>query len=162
MPYPTPFIFPIIKGQPLLIMSCSAVKLPTGDNLVRFANLYNGPMWLQVKASGYPLANVAALSALHGFLEPGMAIRTYDVEMDEEHSHRIYTEGCHVARLAKAVKQAGSAFVVGGKMYQEIARTAVRRDPELEGLIDFATGSYLSQRKQLGEWLFESTVKEAA
>ena len=157
MVYPTPFVFDIVKGYPLLILACSSVKRPTvAGSLVRFSDLYDGPMWRQVKSSGYPLSNVAAISALHGFLEPGMAIETYDIEMDEDRCKRICSESCHIHRLSKAVHAAGSAFIVGGALYREVGHAAIRRDPDLEGIISFSSGSYLKQRKQLGEWLYEA------
>lgn len=153
MSYPVPFTFTIEQGVPLLVMSCSDIKRPVGDQLVRFADLYDGPSWRQVKASGFPLHNVAAISALHGFLEPGFAIRSYDRKMDAEISARICGTSDHVARLAAAIRQAGSAYVVGGGLYRALAETAIRVYPELAELVTFATGSYLAQRKQLGVWL---------
>lgn len=162
MTFPSPVTFPLSRS-PLLVLSCSATKRPAGANeWVRFADLYTGPMWLQVKAAGLPAYRVAAISALYGFLEPGMPINTYDRMMDEKASHRICHQSDHVARFAAAVAFAGSAFMVGGGLYQELGRTAIRWRPELEQMVTFATGSFLQQRKQLGEWLRANTKQAAA
>ena len=158
MPYPVPFLFTIERDLPLLVMSCSQEKAPVhAAELVRFAELYCGPMWQQVKASGFPLTNVAAISALHGFMEPGYAIRTYDLKMDDDISARQSREGNDVERLAAAIREAGSAFIVGGKLYRAMAETAIRRHSELAACVTFASGSYLEQRKQLGAWLRRTT-----
>jgi hypothetical protein len=157
MTFPNPVTFPIARGKPLLVMSCSATKRPAGANeWLRFADLYIGPMWQQVHASKYPLTNVAAVSALYGFLEPGMPINTYDRVMDEKIAHSICHTSNHVARFHDATMIAGSAFVVGGQLYQELAKTAIRWRPALGELVTFASGSFLQQRKQLGQWLREA------
>lgn len=136
----------------LLILSCSDVKLPLAQHaFAPFAEVYNGPMWLQVKASSFPLDQVAAISALYGFLEPGDRIETYDRKMDEKAMQRMCSTSNHVWRLARAAEKAGGAHVFGSQLYQELARTALRIEPGLP--ITFASGSYLQQRKQLGEWL---------
>jgi hypothetical protein len=154
MSYPSPFMFTIEQGLPLLVMSCSDVKRPIAPGaLVRFCELYDGPSWRQVKASRFALCNVAAVSALYGFLDPGMAIETYDRKMDAEISARICGTSDHVARMARAIRIAGSAFIVGGALYRELAATAIRVYPELAELVTFASGSYLAQRKQLGIFL---------
>jgi hypothetical protein len=163
MTYPVPFVFPIEQGRPLLVMSCSSTKrdVVAGD-LVRFAYLYDGPTWRQVKASGFPLTNVAAISALYGFLEPGMAIETYDRKMDDKAALRISTTSNHAWRLEQAVRQAGSAFIVGGALYRQLGETMLRHAPDLAGVVTFATGSYLAQRKQLGAWLRDQATPIAA
>lgn len=156
--YPDPCTFLKIEaGRPLLVLSCSQEKADIGDRYAPFTDLYDGPMWRQVKLSRFPLTNVAAISALYGFLEPGHPVHAYDRQMDEKTSKRHCSTGSGVAVLANAVEVAGGAFVVGGKMYQELARTAVRWRPSLEPLIAFAEGSYLQQRKQLGQWLREKS-----
>lgn len=152
--YPTPFVFSIEPGRPLLVMSCSATKRPTAaGELVRFADLYDGPTWRQVKASQFPRSNVAAISALYGFLEPGMAIETYDRKMDDKAMHRICYTSDHAWRLEQAIRQAGSAFIVGGALYRQLGRTVVQSWPDLADRVTFASGSFLAQRKQLGAWL---------
>lgn len=138
--------------KPLMIMSCSDVKNQV-DGFKPFTDHYAGPMWQQLRAANFPIERIAAISALYGFLEPGRKIHTYNVKMDEERCRRICGTGDSVACLAKAVHQAGSAVVFGGQMYREIALTAERWDKTLAGKVEYATGSYLAQRKQLGEWL---------
>ncbi len=145
-------------SRPLLVLSCSADKRAVDPAaFVPFSDLYDGPMWRQVRAIGFPVARVCAISALYGFLEPGRIIQTYDRVMDEKRSARMCGEGADVYRFAEAVKVAGGAFVVGGALYQELARRAIAREPELAELVTFARGSYLQQRKQLGEWLRAQT-----
>ncbi len=160
MPYATPFQFSIEPGRPLLVLSCSEMKAAVGEEqLVRFGELYTGPLWQQVKAAGYPMTNVAAVSALYGFLEPGFQIRTYDRKMDEKISRRICCEGNAPALFAQAVRTAGSAYVVGGKMYRELAETAMRMWPELVPQVTLAEGSFLQLRAQLGKWLKNNTIR---
>lgn len=139
----------------LLILSCSETKraLPAGCRRAPFANVYDGPMWRQVKAAGFPLDHVAAISTLYGFLEPGDAIELYNVKMDDEHCRRIIGESCHVHRLAMAIERAGRAYVFGGTMYQDIVRAAIRYRPAIANMVTFARGSFLEQHKQLGELL---------
>ncbi len=149
-----PYTYSVKPGIPLLVLSCSEVKAPAAPGaLLRFADLYDGPMWRQVKCGGYPLSNVAAISALYGYLAPGHPIETYNIKMDEERSQRMCGTGSHVAELAAAIETAGAAYIVGGSLYQELARTALRYRPRLAPLVSFASGSYLQQRKALGEFL---------
>lgn len=149
-----PFRFDIEPGLPLLILSCSERKRPTRSHeFVRFIELYDGPTWQQVRASGYPATNVAAISAMGGFLEPGWPIQTYDKKMDEDSAHWFVRFSDHTYRLAKCVEKAGSAFVVGGLLYQSIARAAELQRPSIVPRMSYASGSYLAQRAQLGEWL---------
>lgn len=138
----------------LLILSCSAIKRPIGTQRVPFALLYDGPMWRHVRAVGFPLDRVAAVSAQYGFLEPDHpAIWAYDCVMDEKIAARICGTGDHVHRLAVTAELHGGAMVFGGAMYRRVAEYAVRYRPSLDGRIKFATGSFLEQRKQLCEWL---------
>lgn len=155
-----PFELPIRDYLPLLILSCSATKNVTpGFAFWRFLKVYDGPMWRQVKASSFPEGNVAALSAGYGFLEPGMPIRSYDTEMDEDRSRAFIHTSNHCFRLRQAVAKAKGAFVVGGGMYQAIARAAMAGDA-LEATVAYAEGNFLQQRKQLGEFLAAHTAKE--
>jgi hypothetical protein len=79
--------------------------------------------------------------------------------MDEERSARMCREGSSVYDLAQAIETAGGAYVVGGALYQELARTALRYRPRLARWC-FASGSYLQQRKQLGEFLRFTAIHE--
>lgn len=151
---PRPFLFPIQAGVPLLVLSCSSTKAPAPVNeWIRFFDFYDGPMWRQVKLSGFPQSNVAAISAGYGFLAPGQPVMPYDQVMDEKRSRHFCGSGDHVAQLAKCAELAGSAFIVGGGLYQELAHTAARWRKELEPLLTFASGSFLRQRKQLSQFL---------
>lgn len=150
MTYAKPFVFDIDPDLPLLIMACSATKRDVAGD-VRFIELYDGPMWRQIRASGFPASNVAAISALYGFLEPGYQIETYDIQMDEKRSARICGLGNHVWRLIQAVRAARGAMVFGGQLYRNVASTAQRVEPELN--LSQASGTFLEQRKQLGAWL---------
>lgn len=137
--------------KPLLILSCSDVKRPlTGWH--PFADIYDGPMWRQVRASGFPMMDVAAISALHGFMKPGQLIEVYDRVMDKRRSHDMCHTGDDAWRLCCEVKKRPrGAMIFGGELYRELARVAKRVWSDLE--IDEATGSFLEQRKRLGEWL---------
>ena len=54
----------------------------------------------EIRASEFPRENVAAISALYGFLEPGMAINTYDRVMDEDRARAaIITHRLHLLEL---------------------------------------------------------------
>lgn len=145
---------PTVKLGELLILSCSATKRP-GFTVGHFSQLYAGPLWQDVRRSGFPWSRVAAISASYGFLEPTFPaiLEPYNVQMDDEASARICGTSDHVARLAACVQAHGSAFVVGGELYRRVARAAERYRPELGGRISYATGTYLEQRKQLGMWL---------
>lgn len=139
----------------LIILSCSETKRAPATRRAPFFDVYDGPMWRQVKAAGFPRERVAAISALYGFLDPSQwsQIELYNVKMDEERCRRIIGEGGHVHWLAEAIAKAGGAYVFGGSLYQEIVRAAIRYRPELEPLVTFARGTFLEQRKQLGELL---------
>lgn len=135
-----------------LVLSCSATKRPAKKHeLVPFAQLYDGPMWRQVRAAMFPHSDLAAVSALYGFLEPHTEIETYDLKMDEK-SAREFIKGSHLYRLAQFC--AGERVVMfGGQHYRSIGIMAKQRYPaECKGL-EFATGSFLEQRKRLGHEL---------
>lgn len=152
-----------LADKPLLILSCSATKVAVrAHHFVPFAELYDGPMWRQVKASGFPLRNVAAISALYGFIEPWWRVQAYDCEMDEKRSRAFCRTGDDRWRLADLVKRVPAAFVVGGGMYQALAVAAVQLEPAIGNKVSFARGSFLEQRKQLGEWLRAWTATPAA
>jgi hypothetical protein len=112
-------------------------------------------MWQQVNAAGIDRDRVACVSALYGFMEPDhpAIVQPYERKMDEESAAAICGTSNHVWRLAQCVLAHGSAYVVGGALYRRVAETAERLYPELAGRITYATGTYLEQRKQLGEWL---------
>jgi len=148
----------LASNLPLLILSCSQDKHES-DTPLPFIDVYCGPIWQQVRKSGYPETSIAAISALYGFLPPGQLIRSYDMKMDDERAHAISHTSNHVWHLAKTIEAAGTAYVVGGKFYQQIARTAEREYPELQGRVTFATGSYLQQRKQLNQFLTSHTSR---
>jgi hypothetical protein len=117
-------------------------------------DVYNGPLWQQVKASDFPMTNVAAISALYGFLEPGHPIESYDRKMDDKRIWELLSTSNHGARFERMVRGCGGAFIVGGSLYRQWADGVLSRyAPELRGVVAFASGSYLEQRKQLGEWL---------
>ena len=165
------FRLPGVQGLPLLILACSKTKNNFDEapalSWRRFHELYAGPLWEDVKRSGFPLGNVAALSALHGYLEPGWPIRPYDHEMDIDQSRNFQRTGCHRSRLAKDADAHGRVFVVGGRDYRAIAEAAeLLMHPGTK--VEYATGSYLAQRKQLNAWLrshaqdvaFEASLSE--
>lgn len=149
-----PLAFEPVRGLPLLVLSCSASKAPTvAGEWRRLADLYDGPLWQDVRRSGFPLTNVAALSALHGFVEPGRPLKTYDQMMDADTSRQFCRTSDHCARLAKAIRTAGAGYIVGGKFYRAIGEAALDLFPDIRPLATFATGSFLQLRGQLNRWL---------
>lgn len=148
-----------------LILGCSATKAAIApDQDVEFFDLYAGPMWLQVKAAAFDRDRVAALSAQYGFLEPRREIRTYNARMDERvcRGHPIgrnrtradlfITYGNDLSRLAAWI--AGERCVVfAGAEYRRIVEAASARFPEPCALVELAGGSFLEQRKRLGQEL---------
>lgn len=152
MSYAKPIHFDPRPDVPLLILSCSACKFPA-EGRARMADIYAGPIWGDVRRSGFPMENVAAISALHGFLEPGSQIETYDRKMDEKIAARISGTGDHAFRLARLVRATPQTLVVGGGSYRQLAETAVRVWPDIAPKVAYALGSYLAQRKALNLWL---------
>lgn len=154
MPYPQPFHYQIDSRFPLLVVSCSSVKRDdTGDDLVRFIDLYDGPFWRQIKASDFPRSNVAAISGLYGFLEPGMAIRTYDRMLSADSCRRLCRQGNNISVFTKTVRKAKGCFVVGGELYRQLPLVATYAFPDIAPLVSFAEGTFLQQLKQLRLWL---------
>jgi len=146
--------YTIDRARPLLILPCSEVKRPAEpDEWFKFADLYDGPTWRQWRASGFPRSNVAAISALYGYLEPGMAICTYNRRMDGDRLQSFMRVGDHVGRLAADLRRVPSAFCLGSALYCELVRHTEHVYPELRGKVAYASGTYLQQRRQLREWL---------
>lgn len=168
----TPFHYTPKPELPLLVLSCSAEKRPSGRfEWRRFHELYCGPLWLQVAKAGFPWENVAAISALYGFLEPGSPICTYDRVLDEKRCDAMVNTGNDLYRFGKLVESHGSAYVVGGKLYRRLAEKAEEVSgqpapggpwPNVAGRIIYCEGTYLEQRKRLGEWLRSLELEPAA
>jgi hypothetical protein len=147
---PEPFHFTIDRQRPLLILACSQLKRDV-RGMVRFCDLYDGPFWRDLRKSGFPLTNVAAISGLYGYLRPGRPIETYDQLLDDEKVQRTISTGNDLHQLARDVDAAPSAFVVGGRLYREIAAAAARAYDLPK--ISYASGSFLQLRGQLNAWL---------
>lgn len=145
-----------------LILACSATKARAKPHQwIPFMDLYTGPMWLQVKAAKFPRARVAAISALHGFLEPGKAVFTYDKIMDEKSSQSIAHTSNDLWRLQEWV--AGERTVMfGGQLYVRIGEVAKEKYPLTCANLVLVRGTFLQQRKQLGEVLGEAVMKKCA
>lgn len=150
MTLPEPFTFEINPRLPLLILSCSATKRDL-QGMVRFADLYDGPLWRDLRRSGFPLSNVAALSGLHGYLAPGRPIETYNCQMTEERARRFICTGADLSRIARDAKAANGVLVVGGELYRLVVAAADRAFDIRS--VDYAAGSFLQLRKRLNAWL---------
>jgi len=131
---------------PLLILGCSATKRAV--DRARFVDLYNGPLWQQAR-SYLPAANIAALSAEHGLLEPNAEIETYDRVMDEDRLQEIINDAGMIDRTAQLIRKFGRALIVGGELYKLFGLMIVALHPDLIDRVHFACGSYLQQRKAL-------------
>jgi hypothetical protein len=154
-----PMTFAIRPGCPLLILACSATKKTALQHeFVRFVDLYDGPVWQQVRAAKFPVSNIAALSALYGYLEPGCPITTYDRQLDEDGARRFIRTSNHLYLLRRDIERAGSAFFVGGVLYRSIVEAAISADAALAARVTYATGSYLKQRGALRRWLKQQSV----
>lgn len=138
------------RRAPLLLVSCSATKRPTVGP-VPFVELYDGPMWRQVRASSVASSAVAALSAEHGYLAPDSAVVKYDRQITEARVDELAAAGG--AALVDAIEQNDDVRVFGGELYRRLVRTALAGRPDLLDRVTFATGSFLKQRRQLGETL---------
>lgn len=135
---------------PLFVVSCSATKRAAAEP-VPFIELYDGPMWRQVRASAVSSSSVAALSAEHGYLAPDSSVAFYDRPMTEARLEELTAAAGD--GFADAVAAHDSVLVFGGELYRRLVRAALAHRPGLEGRVKFATGSFLKQRKQLGEAL---------
>lgn len=145
-----------------LILACSATKAPVKPRQwIDAYDLYTGPMWQQLKVAKFPRANVAAISALHGFVEPGKQIFTYDVAMDEDRAHAIARTSNDLWRLQEWV--GGDRVVMfGGRLYLSIGEIAKEKYPfSCEHLV-LVGGTFLKQRKLLGEVVEDAVTKPCA
>lgn len=145
------------EHAPLLLLSCSAQKRAT-TGPVPFIDLYDGPMWRQVRASSVPASSVAALSAEHGFLAPGTPVAAYDRRLDES---RLAELARAPSALVDAIDGHRVVLFFGGDLYRRLIRASLAGRPDLLGRVRYATGSYLQQRRQLGEELRRLEVGEA-
>lgn len=155
-----------IPHRPLIVLGCSATKRATSGP-VPFTDLYNGPIWQQLRRQGYPTESIAVLSAEHGILAPKSVISTYDKKMTEERLDEIASDKTQVDRFAQMVEKAGKAIVFGGEDYKLFALSVLARHPNLIDKLHFSVGSYLQQRGALNHFLrahneIERTGKTAA
>jgi hypothetical protein len=147
-----PMIYKPDPAHPLLVLSCSQTKAPSAG-YIRFHDLYAGPLWQQVKASSFPLTNVAAISAMHGFLAPGSVIKTYDRMLDEKAAESFVSTSNHVWRFAMLAGAMPRTLVIGGRFYRQLPEAATSRYPSIAPKVAFAAGSFLQLRAELGRFL---------
>jgi hypothetical protein len=147
--------------KPLILMPCSAVKRPTVEP-TRFIDLYDGPLWRQIRKHAYPADSVACLSAKHGLLMPGAKIEPYDQLMDEQRLLEIINDGNTVEQLAGLTEQAGLLLVIGSETYKFVGLALAAARPQLSGQVRFACGSYLEQRRALNQYLQPQLHRAAA
>ncbi len=133
---------------PLLILGCSATKKVV-NGPTPFLDVYDGPIWQQVRSAKYPRDKVAVLSAEHGLLEPGTAIENYDRVMTEDRLVEFVNDPVMMQRFVDLVDKHGSAIVVGGELYKLFSLGLAAMRPRLIGKVRFVLGSYLQQRHGL-------------
>lgn len=105
----------------LLIMSCSQKKRA---GPARAVDLYDGPAYKVLRRSAMRVP-VLVLSAEHGLIAGGTALRYYDRKMDERRAAKF----CTKKRAAAAAKLAGQVagkpdeiFCYGGALYRRVIR----------------------------------------
>lgn len=135
-----------IADEPLLIVACSATKRET-TTPQPITEVYDGPMWKQIRKAGIDAGRVAALSAEHGFLPPHSQITTYDRAMTADRVAQLAQDDG--AQLATTLERHGRALVFGGELYRSLVARLLRSRPDLVAKLTFATGSFLKQRAQL-------------
>lgn len=136
-----------------LILSCSQMKMGIDKfEFINFVDLYTGPMWQQVKAAAFPRKDLAAISAMYGFLQPETKIRWYDDKMDEKKCFRLCNTGGDLHWFSSWV-DGEDAVMFGGAIYRQFGEWAKKQYPEKCRNLHFVTGSFLQQRKRLGQLL---------
>src|SRR5262245_48376550 len=131
-------------NAPLLVMPCSADKKAT-SKAIPILELYDGPLWQQVRKANYPSHLVAVMSAEHGLLDPEVEIPSYDRKMDEARLLELVCDNETIDNLAIMIESAGFAVIVGGELYKLLSLALLARYPELIDKVRFVCGSYLQQ-----------------
>ncbi len=140
----------------LIIMACSATKLASP---VPAIDLYRGVMYGTYRANVQPQTPPAVmiLSALHGFIEPGLVIEPYDQLMTLARAETMLGE---LDRFMPGTWPATAHRVLfaGGRSYRRVMEAVLTRQVELghvsgRVLVQETTGGIGYQRQQLGAFL---------
>lgn len=131
-----------VNGKPLandpkntlVLMACAQAKIDT-DHSVPFLELYNGPMWQDLRANGQaiPPRNIFALSGKHGFVSVMASAKPYEEKISAEKVDELVERG--VMEGPKA-KKAGT-MPPGQSVYAEVAR-----DKPYSQVIIYGAGEY--------------------
>lgn len=144
----------------LLCMPCGEAKL---DRAAPAGELYQGPMWQTLRqhqpAGGLP--NMLVLSAKYGMVDQAEVLQTYDQRLTPERAaelRRDMVANAEALKRALAATDINEIMLVGGADYRAVmaeaiaelmANGAIRPGPRVNAV----EGSFLQQRKALGEYL---------
>ncbi|WP_234044176.1 DUF6884 domain-containing protein (plasmid) [Burkholderia cenocepacia] len=144
------------QATTLIVMACSATKLLSPTPAI---DLYRGVMYGTYRANVQHQAAPAVmiLSALHGFIEPGLVIEPYDQCMTPARAEAMLDE---LDRFMPNAWPATARRVLfaGGRNYRRVMKAGFARQVELGhvsvgALVQETTGGIGYQRQQLGAFL---------
>lgn len=148
-----------MSATKLIVVACSATKR---DRPLPAFQLYDGPAWRTVRASGYPAApraalQLAALSALHGLISADRIIAPYDVEMDAARARtlqKLPDELVHEQLEAAADRPVGVVQCYGGRLYRSVVEAWADRGLfGTDTRVEYSSGGIGLQLGQLRQWL---------
>jgi hypothetical protein len=159
--------------RPLLILACSATKR-TGHGPMSAYELYDGPAFRVLRASGWPHASegpdcrLVILSAEHGLLSPWSRVWDYDRRMDEARAGELSAMDVQVVRSALFVTvpwsrhrdsfehlPASEVFAWGGLLYRRVIEKWEEAGvfDAVPGGVTYSHGGIGVQLGQLKRWL---------
>ena len=158
----------------MVLMPCAAAKIAT-DRPVPLFELYNGPLWQDLRANGADLtSNVFVLSGKYGFCSSWVHGRPYEEKISRQKVDEIIARGIHaLTPPSKPGTMPGMSIFATvqrwGKPYTQVIVSGsgdYRRgfDAIIDQLLEAgviqpgapiaaAEGSILQQRKQFNEFL---------
>ncbi len=139
---------------PLLVLACSGMKL---DRPAPALQLYRGVMYQTYRANVRPdaMPQVVILSALHGFIDPGLVIDPYDQVMTQRRADTMLCCLDEYSRGAPWPASVGRVFLAGGANYRRVMLAALqaRYGADVLTAIEQTSGGIGFQRAQLGQFL---------
>lgn len=108
----------------LFIIACSQAKKAT-EGPAPFTEVYDGPLWRDLRRANVPRHRIAALSARYGFLAPGASIVAYDQVMTWERVAELAAEPHQLAAIRDHAQQHGRVCVVGSRLYRHLVDLAL-------------------------------------
>lgn len=156
--------------RPLLLLACTGRKVES-DVEIGALELYDGPSFRTLRASGYPTpegprVRVAILSAEHAILSPYSLVRPYDRRMDPERAAELAAIGEYEVRKKLFVPArcrgrsfehfpASEVFVFGGALYRQVVEAweAAGVFSDVPGGVSYSSGGIGVQLGQLKRWL---------